>query len=409
MTKLPLNTKYILSTIPNHGNILDLVKRLISKSYLKQSQFHMTELESIEANSLINEKIKSQILEVNELDPIQAEQILNNWLLSENKCLSDEQWIHLRNLFNQRKPLQLYLKIIRDIAMNWRSYDSVDPELMKCLHTDELIIYLFRRLEAVHGKTIFRRAICYMTVCKNGITDNELEDILSLDDDVLYSVFQFHMPPIRRLPKILWVRIKNDLLEYIVEREANDTKITCWYHRRFVEVSLKNYVEKLDKKESESIYQNIFDFYNETWKGKQKPFELNPYLKQKLQSNNENQADRFLSPQPIEFRTQDGTVIYNKRKLTELPYCLSRIGNEFALKKASQLVYFNYEFMHAKFTCFSIEEIYEDLNRLLDQAKVSRKAKFLGYTHKRRFLSKKDKILWFFRSGDIHITVNLLS
>jgi len=45
------------------------------------------------------------------------------------------------------------------------------------------------------------------------------------------------MPPIRRLPSILWLRIKNHLREYIVEKEANDTKVLFWYHRRFVEVN----------------------------------------------------------------------------------------------------------------------------------------------------------------------------
>jgi hypothetical protein len=51
-------------------------------------------------------------------------------------------------------------------------------------------------------------------------------------------VFQFHLPPVRRLPPILWIRIKHDLREYIVEKEANDTKVIFWYHRRFVEVKI---------------------------------------------------------------------------------------------------------------------------------------------------------------------------
>lgn len=87
------------------------------------------------------------------------------------------------------------------------------------------------------------------------------------------------MPPIRRLPTIIWLRIKNDLSEYLVEKEANDTKVVCFYHRRFIEVTLDEYLKKINKSESDALFQNILDFYNETWKGKQKPFEINDYLK----------------------------------------------------------------------------------------------------------------------------------
>lgn len=194
-----------------------------------------------------------------------------------------------------------------------------------------------------------------------------MEDILSLDDDVLYSVFQFHMPPVRRIPQILWLRIKYYLREYIVEKEANDTKVIYWYHRRFIEVALDKYVQKLEKKEFEAIFLNVFDFYNETWKNKQKPFEINEYLMKKFNKTNiTDQADRLISSQPIKYIGEDGQVKYNKRKLTELPNCLSNLHSSMALEKACQLVFFNYEFLHAKFVCESINEIINDLEVIVD-------------------------------------------
>ena len=137
---------------------------------------------------------------------------------------------------------------------------------------------------------------------------------------MLYSVFQFHMPPVRRLPSILWLRIKNHLKEYIVEKEADDTAVIFWYHRRFVEVALNKYVTSLEKSESDALFQNVLDFYNETWNNVQKPFKVNDYLKKKLKLSDEgNLADRLISSQPIEFMSDDGTIKYNKRKLACLP------------------------------------------------------------------------------------------
>lgn len=130
---------------------------------------------------------------------------------------------------------------------------------------------------------------------------------------------------------------------------------------------MDKYVRTLDKKETETIFQNIFDFYNETWKGKQKPFELNDYLKKKMKINSqtETHADRYISSQPIEYIAENGVVHYNKRKLTELPNCLTSITNHFGLIKSCELVFYNYEFMHAKLVCDSLAEIDQDLTKLL--------------------------------------------
>jgi hypothetical protein len=96
-------------------------------------------------------------------------------------------------IFEKGKLFPLFLELLFDHVKDWRSYDRVDDEFLKFVSVDQIIIYMFKALEKLHGTTIFKRAICYMTVLKNGISDSELEDILSLDDDVLFSIFQFHL------------------------------------------------------------------------------------------------------------------------------------------------------------------------------------------------------------------------
>ena len=67
---------------------------------------------------------------------------------------------------------------------------------------------------------------------------NELEDILSCDDEVLNDVYQWWEPPVRRLPPLLWVRIQTDLGPYLVERGLKGgTPVLSWYHRQFREAA----------------------------------------------------------------------------------------------------------------------------------------------------------------------------
>ena len=51
----------------------------------------------------------------------------------------------------------------------------------------------------------------YMTVALNGVTDGEMEDLLSLEDEVLQDTYLYHLPPdprLVRVPPLIWARLK---------------------------------------------------------------------------------------------------------------------------------------------------------------------------------------------------------
>ena len=57
---------------------------------------------------------------------------------------------------------------------------------------------------------ISKSIIIYLLILflQSGISDNELEDILSLDDNVLNSIYEDQIPEVRRVPAILVMKIK---------------------------------------------------------------------------------------------------------------------------------------------------------------------------------------------------------
>ena len=78
------------------------------------------------------------------------------------------------------------------------------------------------------GKTLVSHALGYITASKDGVSEPELEDLLSLDDKVLNDVYQYHLPPVRRIPPLLWTRIRSDLPKYLSEREAGGVNVIGW-------------------------------------------------------------------------------------------------------------------------------------------------------------------------------------
>ena len=72
-----------------------------------------------------------------------------------------------------------------------------------------------------------------------GINDLEMQDLLSLDDEVLTEVFQYTTPHrIQRLPIHVWYRLKYILKDLTVEKTFH---CIAWYHRQLWEAAEQRY------------------------------------------------------------------------------------------------------------------------------------------------------------------------
>jgi len=188
-------------------------------------------------------------------------------------------------------------------------------------------------VERNHGHVFVSHALSYLTVSKNGLSDVEMEDVLSLDDVVLNDVFQHWLPPIRRVPPLLLPRLQDELSSYIIQREANGTVVFYWYHRQFIFVARSRYLAEVGHRLY--IHTSLAHYFLGTWGGgKCKPFRYSA-MQMALMSidGKENDvADRKVPLQPL-ILGKDPVVIYNLRKLSELPYHLLESRQYLLLKQ----------------------------------------------------------------------------
>ena len=117
-----------------------------------------------------------------------------------------------------------------DRAAQWSSFQSLE----EVGHTVVAVIkQIFQRLETNHGQVLVSHALGYLTLAKKGLSAGQMEDVLSLDDEVLNDVFEWWLPPVRRIPPLLWTRIMSDLGAYLVERGNRGVVVYSWFHRQF--------------------------------------------------------------------------------------------------------------------------------------------------------------------------------
>lgn len=223
--KCPQFVKIVISVLPNYYDILPNLRRGLP--------------------------IESSYIQVPILTVDMGTQILEAWLKGIGRTLTDEQFQLVLSSFTQC-PQPLFLKLIFTEASRWASYTNVHG-LDLGSDVPQAIRLLFQRLERKHGKTLTSRALGYITAGRNGLTENELEDALSLDDDVIDDVYQYWDPPVEgvvRLPNLLWARIRHDIDEFLTERQADGKTVIAWYHRQFWETAQTQYLSDPQEKQS---------------------------------------------------------------------------------------------------------------------------------------------------------------
>ena len=80
---------------------------------------------------------------------------------------------------------------------------------------------------------------CTIVFTAGGISNVEMEDALSCNDDVLSEVLTTDDLPasdgdcVLRVPALNWLRLKYDVRNYIVVRQRDLKQLNCWKHEIF--------------------------------------------------------------------------------------------------------------------------------------------------------------------------------
>ena len=197
-----------------------------------------------------------------------------------------------------------------------------------------------------------------MTAAKHGLTNNEIEDILSCDDEVLEDTYLYHLPPsdaLVRLPPLLWQRIRYDLREYLVERQSGGKNVVTWHHRQFTEAATARY---LTSKTLPLLHNGLADYFMGKWCDQPKSLKL--YKRKKADYPD---CSRGVPPQPLVICNN----VYNLRKMEELPHHLILAGRE---EDFMNEICHNLDWLYYKSKAISTAEMMKDIAMALSSSKI---------------------------------------
>jgi NACHT domain- and WD repeat-containing protein len=196
-----------------------------------------------ECLSILEKKLpKTNLIELKPMPLEEGNQLLGLWLKEANRTLQSNQWEEVLGKFKQN-GLPLYLKLAFEEARRWKSFT---PKIELSSDIPAIIRDLFKRLssDSNHGEMIVSHSLGYLAAAKNGLTEDELIDVLSEDKEVFedFKSRAKHTPPENRLPVIVWSRLYFDLEPYLIERSGDGTTLLSFYHRQMAEVTVQEYL-----------------------------------------------------------------------------------------------------------------------------------------------------------------------
>ena len=286
-------------------------------------------------------------LEICEMSEEKAMMLILHWLQLEQMCVTNDQAEVIRKAL-QSCSLPLYIRLLFEEVRKWRSFDTVDGS---SLGTDcqSYLNHFFSTLELKHGATVVKHALAYLTASKTGLSDTEMEDLLSTDEDVLSAVYTDTIPATRRCPPFVWARLSDDLDRFLVMKESDECNVYFWFHSFMTEFVQQQYLA--DNRFLRQIHHKIADYYMGRWYGKVMEFKD---IFGKVSS-----ADRQVISQPLTYENAWGEVKYNKRKYDQVPRHLY-LANR--LQELDDTVLFNYSWLYNKIKVLSLQHILTDLS-----------------------------------------------
>lgn len=276
----------------------------------------------------------------------ECENLLVHLLSTVDRRVTDDQLAVLRRAI-EKEPLPLFVELLANVAKEWSSFTDIRGISLPA-NCDEGILSLFDTLEQKHGPVLVGRAFSYMVASETGLSDCEMDDVLSLDEDVLGEVFKDFHPPVRRIPHLKWPSLKQDVEGFLSYRDSDGVTVSAWHHDSFTRAVRLRYLT--NQQTAALVHSNLADYFLGMWAGRVKP----PGKKLTTGVN----CDRKVPSQPHIFgEFGENPIRYNRRMYNQVPGHLQESGR---FTELNHLVFFNYDWLNCKIRALSLRHVMED-------------------------------------------------
>ncbi|XP_061166036.1 protein qui-1-like [Saccostrea echinata] len=245
--------------------------------------------------------------------------------------------------------IQNALKLLKDWHVNYNFINNHFP-----ISNEEIVHKHLDQLEFTFGTELVEAMCRYFTLSNFGLSESELLDILSCNNDVILSVLRYSNSEVFRFPWFLWIYLKSEIGLLLSQRFVHRKIVLCWSHDFVEDIVRRRYMANVDS--IGGIHSDLTELFLETWtEGKQMLIQENSLIEDDIQ--------RYVCHQPLLY----SETKYNNRKINELWIHLLQLGDAKRLKEHALC---NFEYLLSMIDSSSINTVLQNfrltLSRLVD-------------------------------------------
>ncbi|XP_040275834.1 uncharacterized protein LOC120991011 [Bufo bufo] len=289
--------------------------------------------------------LEQNIIQIPPLSSVEINDTIESWLNRDCRKLTGQQRRVLIEACTSC-PLPLYAVCSYMESHQWTSY-TTDREILLHPNISKIYSWLLSRLEKKHGDQVVKKTTSYISLSRNGITQEELLDLLSLDQAVMDEIRQYQGVVVPVFPEVLWIKLRNDFGIHLVEQRTDESYVINWAHNQFRSVCMNRYVKS--KEHQLSIHSAFTNYY------------LESQSRHRL-----NKSDSVTAIMPLSWvvKHENRAVhVFNLRKILGTSYHLLQSNQ---IQRLVTECIFNYEYLLHKAWASSVVEIQDDIKAAIN-------------------------------------------
>jgi WD40 repeat protein len=207
-------------------------------------------------------------------------QLITHLLKLKNRMVTETQHSTLvQTMEKAEKSAQtpLMATLISGKASQWRSSTPTSgplPSSVRGIILDFFgdLVSHFRTVEGTKhaGARLVKHALSYITLVNKGVSETELQEILSLDDDVLADSHQWWFTPDKKMPSAPLLLLLRMLGPYLSSRaKKSGGTLIVWYHRQLWEAAEAHFLN--DYNFRGTCHHTLAEFFSGRFASKDKP------------------------------------------------------------------------------------------------------------------------------------------
>ncbi|RLD25340.1 MAG: hypothetical protein DRI54_05055 [Bacteroidetes bacterium] len=275
--------------LPNH---LKLIISVLEDEHYKDDSGYLDQLKVKFKSS----QGHNNFIQLKTLKREEGDEILSKLLFQIDRTVTKEQRKYVLDKFENSGCSPLYLIIAFEEIKKWKSFDSTFDKILK----DDVISIINRFINDLssvyhHQPLLVSRTMGYLECAKNGLSEKEMLDVLSSDDEVMDVIEnQFHKNLSNKLPVAPWARLYSQLAPFVIEKLSDNVSLIALFHRQFKNAILTEILSDTGLKKK--LHQNLAKYFNsKSLISTEGVYNLRKLSEQAFQLYNSEQTDELLN------------------------------------------------------------------------------------------------------------------